>query len=272
MLNRHLLLSFVCGESILHAPEFRVFLASARRRLPSTVDKVLYTTSDTPNDDIRMIESFGFATCRTDQIRGNYLRDRWRVYAQDLHLSRDSYQHVCIADSRDVLFQDDPFAILDAWLIKRGCDALVFSEGMSHRECPWNANDQLAFQSACAPWQCDFNDWPVANAGVLLGKLSALRQLCCVLYVAMLPIADRCTDQAALNYMVNTLFRYSSQYHVEKPSDCPLVVTGQGIKNGHVTVAFDGQIRHPDDRRPYCIVHQWDRTEYHKSVVAQFDS
>jgi hypothetical protein len=268
--QRDLLLTFARGDGVFRAQEFTVFLRSAQAVLPPSVDKVLYTPLETQEQDAQLVERHGIAVCRTSQVRGNYLRDRWKVFHDDLWRSRGHYRYVCISDARDVLFQADPFPLLAARLQVRGCQVLVFAEGMAHRQCAWNTNEQQAFQQSCVPWQAPFADWPVANGGVVMGQFEEVRQLCLLLWIAALRIAGRCSDQAAMNYLLHVPLREVSTFQVERPLDSVLVVTGQGVQKGHVGVFFDGQVRHPETHEPYCLVHQWDRTEYRKDILRRF--
>jgi hypothetical protein len=105
----------------------------------------------------------------------------------------------------------------------------------------------------------DIGDKFVVNGGVSLGTWRALMDYHLLLWGTMLKSRGRCTDQAAINYLM-TVLEHDETYSLSFPQHDWLCLTGEGVKEDVVTPQFDdkGVLMNPKGQ-PYCILHQWDR-------------
>lgn len=204
------------------------------------------------------------------------IRDRFLFYWDFLTNNKDYYR-VLLVDSRDVLFQADVFHRLACDMGGIYCQpendkVRLISEGMLHRDSPWNINDQIKCQRALGVFSGNHLDFPVLSGGVMLGPLEKIRQLCMLVWSTTLHNGGGCTDQGVLNY----LWRYLSQdddYVLHDPTIDDLVATGEGIKIGLNPSPYfqDGSLHCPATKRPYGIFHQWDRTEHASEIRKAFE-
>lgn len=185
------------------------------------------------------------------------LRDRHRHYRDFLLKNKNAYRKTLITDSKDVVFQRDPFENANVHWYEF---IYLVGEGMNHVQSGWNLIDQYEAQRN-AP-QLDYRDWPVINGGVMLGTSGMLRNLLLMWWSMMTRSAGKCTDQGFLNYLYNGYLQDETCYFVKEPQRHLFCVTGEAIKEGLVDIEFrDGQFIQPLSQQPYYIVHQWDRVE-----------
>jgi hypothetical protein len=177
-----------------------------------------------------------------------------------------------------VIFQSSPFVWVEKWRKryenvegnKSFLDHFVIltSEGFRTSRSGFACVDNFEFQRD-VPKECmkDIGDKFVVNGGVSLGTWRALMDYHLLLWATMLKSRGRCTDQAAINYLMATL-ENDETYSISFPQHDWLCLTGEGVKEGVVEpnakelgMGFDdnlGILKNPKGE-PYCMIHQWDR-------------
>lgn len=107
------------------------------------------------------------------------------------------------------------------------------------------------------------------NAGVVMGTVPEVMRFCLLMWSMYLKTQGRCSDQAALNYLVNGPLAHDN-VHYPVRLEYPLVLTGEGVAKHGVKVGFDGMVFNPETLEKYCVFHQWERTEYRQAILDRF--
>lgn len=211
-------------ENIAHLDTFKIFVNSIE--YCGFKGNVIYCTNDLSIETRRSLngEIIDFGNIH------ELVKDRFLAWNN--LLTEREFNRVLLVDSRDVVFNSNPFDIQTSdeflWLCK---------EGMKHRDSEWNSQDQKIFQESHG-FNLDYADWNVVNAGVIFGDANSIKDLC--LDIWALAYCSSGTDQAALNYLAHT-------YKFDFPK---YALTGEALKNGFIKY----------EHLP--IFHQYDRTEY----------
>ncbi len=264
-----LILTYGSGNAI-ESPTFWVFVNSFIKHIPNA-DLVVLTHDMNPVVRTKL-ENRGVTIVDVPAGEMYYLyRDRHLHFWKYLNEHGHKYEHVLITDSRDVVFQANPFDWIDVWKdrfkdIKGNKDFLnhfvvVMSEGFKRSQCGFACIEHFEFQrDVPTPHLKEDNDRWVCNAGVTLGTPRAIQDFEMLMFSVTMKTMGRCTDQATLNYLMYILDN-DDAYHIAHPHLDNLCLTGEGVKSGKVTsVLSDGKLYNPKDQL-YYIVHQWDRLE-----------
>jgi hypothetical protein len=196
----------------------------------------------------------------------NILRDRWLAFWR--YIEPELHDYVVITDARDVIFQRDPFAFCERISEDR---VILTGEGFAHKQSPFNLIDQFEAQRELGDFQIAQADWPVMNAGVLAGPADKVKQLCLTIWSNCLRCRGRCTDQGVFNYLCYYL-RQDPVYYVANPNEDPWCITGEALKENLMDIEVvyqDGELR-MNDKTPYFIFHQWDRTKYCEEILQKY--
>ncbi len=270
--TRNLVLTWASGEGFCRQKGFEVYLKSLAA-IPNA-KKVVFT-HDMPDDICQMVEDHGAAVMMVpaDEISSYIQRDRFYVYWQYLLEHGHKHPYVLATDSKDVLFQRNPFDWITVWQRRfteiagnhKFLDNFVIltSEGYKHKRSVWNLQEQFQFQSDVRePFRREMSDTYVLNSGVCLGTPDALKNYFFTLWAVHMKSFGACTDQAALNYLYRFL-RDDETYSVSQPWSDTLCLTGEGVKQDWIPQPRikDGMLWFPEERidEPYYIVHQYDR-------------
>jgi len=90
--------------------------------------------------------------------------------------------------------------------------------------------------------------------------------------MSSLKSSDRCTDQAAVNWLMYYLDD-DDAYQVSFPQHDNLCLTGEGVKEGAVKPKFEKGRAFNQSGKLYYIIHQWDRIDAIKEeILAQWPS
>lgn len=193
-------------------------------------------------------------------LRFVYIYDFLRNHGRD-------YRYVITTDVRDVIFQNNPFLLLDN-RVSVGCPHKIVaaSEAIRIKDESWNRNN---IQKNFGEYFYNVvKDYPVCNVGVFGGRMEYVRDLCFHIYQLSLSRPDWVADQAAYNMLINV-----------SPWKQIVEVTGLSTAwalNAHVTnkpdqldefgpfllekrpYMEDGVVRNSYGL-PFSIVHQYDR-------------
>ena len=242
----NLLLTWASGK-IFKSEEFKVFLRTSKI---VNAEKVMFSHDFTP-EDVTLVEKYGFTLIEARNVLDPIL-DRHFHYWQ--YLLGKKYEKVLHIDSRDVLFQRDPFDI-DVKKI------MFVIEGMPCSASGFHLIEQLEYQKDIPDI---FKKSPrvdcILNGGVVVGTHEAMKSYHLLNWVCSLK-SRNVTDQATLNYLFNYLRR--DGYEVAPPDYC---LTGEAVKEGFVKPIYEnGEFYSPVGK--FAIFHQWDRTEYREDII-----
>jgi hypothetical protein len=173
----------------------------------------------------------------------------------------NSVSRVIMVDCRDLVFQYNP----THWLDLQECDPIVFSsEGIKHQHEPWNKKTMIECYG-----QRHFDilaNRNVINAGVIAGDLEEMISL---MYLQDLWIGKAMSspcDQSSLNIIVN---QHYGQYTVTTDSDAWALQLHVKIFSGQPLKITSNGILVNDMNQPYCIVHQYDRSQQLDKIIKQ---
>lgn len=262
---KKLIATWASGEEFCNSIGFATYLKSLKVFSSSVVDIVVFT-HDMPLNIRQKLSSFGILVEDVEPSDVHFLiRDRNLAYWKFLIKHHDEY-HLCIfTDSKDVVFQTNPFNIF------RSSDfcALV-SEGMTHAQSGWNSIDQFECQRNVREFEISLSNEQVINGGVIIGSPHRLRELFLLLWTNTVRAVGNCTEQAVLNYLYQFL-KHDRDFYLCDPKTSSFCLTGEAVKEGYFKPVFqDGLFLHPETKVPYAIIHQYERTEYKEAVLAQY--
>jgi hypothetical protein len=196
----------------------------------------------------------------------NRFYQMWRF----LQRQETDFRHVLAIDVRDVVFQRDPCAWLEANLGEMKIN--VGSEGYRLAEEPWNSEVVLASYGPEVHGSVAARE--VYNAGTIAGRGPVMKDLALNVFLCSRHNRIPYTDQPALNILLS-LEPYRSITRFNRPGDdwaCQAATTAAGsdylAKQGTPPTwspVFDGDYVYAHDGAKYCIVHQYDRVPEWKS-------
>jgi hypothetical protein len=198
-------------------------------------------------------------------------RDRHLHFYNYLKKFGSNYEKVLICDSRDVVFQNDPFVWCDKNIKKQNFVAFT-AEGFKRSESGFACIEHFEFQrDVPRPYLKENNEKWVCNAGVTIGSTKEIQEFEFLLFVTVMKTIGRCTDQAALNYLMH-FFEEDPKYHISLPQNESLCLTGEGVKLGSVEpILQNKELICTKTGEPYCMIHQWDRLNYlREEILAQY--
>lgn len=172
----------------------------------------------------------------------------------------NTYKHVLTTDTRDVIFQDNPFNILALEY-----NSLIFScEDLKYRHEDWGAHNILSgFGQAI--WSLA-HDWDIYNVGVIAGHAEHIKSLCYLLYT-MTKGRYIPSDQSAFNVLIHTMPLGDVWFSSHNDGWAAQIGTTLDPQKSHYIpnllatppVIDNGIVMCPRMKRPFNIVHQWDR-------------
>ncbi len=251
-------LTLIAGEAFSTSAGVRVYLQSLAHAF--TGDKYVLVFDITAQRE-KEIQDGGFIVARVPPV-ANLLRNRWRLY--DAFIAATSYERYLISDSKDVIFQGNPFDYPLA-----ADTAFLAGEGMLHRGSVWNIQDQVGLQRGLSV-TVECNNWQIINGGVQYGTRQKMKELSGAMCQTMFgPMV--CTDQAALNYIYHTALKNDPGYILALPDAQAFCATGEPIRAGAAMVGYElhwnGKELYGPHVGIYRIVHQWDRTPFAEYIL-----
>jgi hypothetical protein len=262
----NLAITYLSNNSYCRNPMVLVYAYSLQRHFNG--DAVIMT-HDMNEENTNLFTRLGFRVIQFDPPPEdvNIFCYRWRTLYQFLRDNETRYRLVFFTDAKDVYWQGNPIPIVDRMLGSMG-GVMLCDEGLSHRQCSWNAKEQLKLQNALGT-NDDIADWKVVNGGVTAGSLNAMMRYAHLIYtISQIRSNIGVTDQC----YVNNLFHHQKHdpncpYFLINPDRIPWCVTGNTIKNSVEPKQWvDGKLVDKEGR-PYVMFHQWDRTPMRKQIL-----
>lgn len=240
--------TWIDGNSFCELKEIHVFLNSLKQNVESDVFVFTNEISDKMRE---IIYGLNFNLVEIKDPVVCVVRDRFYYYWK--YVVENKLQgNLLHVDSKDVLFQSDPF--------KFNCEKSIFliEEGMKHEQSPWNMRDQHRHQRQLNSFHSDWRTWNVLNAGVMYGDANKLANLFFLIWSNLLTVKNESgTDQAVLNYLYHEHLFLDENIKIAPKNFC---LTGESIVYGFVTPELED----------FCIFHQWDRTEFKEEILKKW--
>lgn len=267
--SENVLLTWASGVSYEQSETFEIFLKSAAEHCRCNKYLMTHSLSYTAK---RKVIDHGFHLLEIPPSEADWVvRDRFLHYSKFL-MEIAGHPYALVVDSRDVLFQDDPFErmISIPMETRNSFDGIshflprfyVASEGHVHEDSEWNFQDQHKLMNLFKPY--DFGSWEIINGGFQYGSRLNLAELFETIYELSNPYGRIAppTDQAVLNYLVHTGL---SKPTILDPLEHSVILHGEPLKTG--ALQFDLLTANYER---YAIFHQWDRTKYADEIRAKY--
>jgi hypothetical protein len=229
---------------------------------------VHFFTHEMPDDVRLQLEELGYFVHLVEEDVRFITRDRFYHYWK--FLLGKNYKYVLAVDCKDVVFQDSPFFWLEDRVSVLDRFVYLISEGMVHRQSGWNLIEQFEFQKNVMGFLWECRPDPVLNGGVMLGTQEDLANLFFMIWSVSIRNIGNCTDQAGLNYLYHFL-KNDQKYKIACPHEENFCITGEAIKEGYISPEVrDGIFYNSTSKKPYYLVHQYDRTVYLEDVFSRY--
>lgn len=273
--KENLVLTYASGDSIFKNDCFWVYVNSLKNI--ENADAVILT-HDMPDEARDKLISKGIEIVDVSAKDIHFLyRDRHLSFYNYLNNHGHKYKYVLVTDSRDVVFQANPFEWIALWKeryknIKGNLDFLnhfvvMISEGFKMSRSGFACIEHFEFQrDVPMPYMKEDKDRWVVNGGTFLGTPRALQDFHFLVWITTMKTIGRCTDQATINWLMYYLDN-DEAYQVSFPQHDNLCLTGEGVKEGAVEpILKDGKLFNPKEKL-YYMIHQWDRLEGLKEEI-----
>jgi len=224
-----------------------------------------------------------FAFKSNDELRRFEYRDNFSIVVERfLHLwyflknAKDKYRYIISTDVKDVIFQTNPSTWLENNL--RDKEINVASESIAYTDEDWGNNNLL---KSFGPLIHEHNKNNIVyNAGTISGKIDTVLDLFLNIYMLCNGTSHFIEggggpDQAALNVLLN-LKPYKDITNFAGSDDgyaAQLGTTGPQIYGKYGTklvdkspIILDNMIC-TSDKKPFSIVHQYDRVPEWKKII-----
>jgi len=225
-------------------------------------NKFVCLTDGIDSKYISKIEEYGCEIITEPRKNKKIFTNRW--YSFWKYLSKSDCDKVIITDSRDVLFQHDPFSYCPEFAVGVCC------EGFEHQSSSFNMIDQMNLQKNQMEDLENYTDWCVVNGGVCISYRKNIIDFCFLMWSNCLG-RPFCTDQAVLNFIYNNLKSTGKMYLFDPRKDS-FCLTGEAEKEfllPYDVQMIDGLIENQKKDR-FCVFHQWDRTKFSNQILKRF--
>jgi hypothetical protein len=200
--------------------------------------------------------------------------ERFLHFWNYLKNSKDEYRYIISCDSRDIIFQRDPFRWLEVILSRNTHINFIASEEpcFYKDETFWGAQN---FYHSFGPVAYNhIKDRVIYNAGTIAGRASHVIDLFALIYYISINNKVQNPDQAAYNFLLS-LEPYKSMTHFSSPEEDFAAQVGILMhpqfdeKRIGPKPIWDGNYLYTQNRNRYCIVHQYDRDKELLAFVNQ---
>lgn len=256
MIMKDLLVTYVQGEKFFNNFDCEIFMNSLSKF--KTFEK-LCIVKDISDNSVNILKKYFDHVIFPDHSINFPNSDRFIAYYEWLVKHPNKYEYVFHVDFRDMIIQKDPFEYMKQF---PEYDAFLTVEGMKISDCQCNSFWANNFNELLLSHQQDFTDHLVINTGTIGAKYSTFLNFCLLMFTNTNRISKNYTfDQAVFNYLY-PYFIQNPTIKICHPYDSNFIVTGEGVKRGHVDIKFDGKKVFNLNDEQYYVVHQWDRLEF----------
>lgn len=276
--EKNLALTFASGHEFFKDKCFWVYIRSFFKNVQEA-DLVIITHEMSKEVEDNLLNEGVLEIIRVPPAEAVAMfRDRHLAYWKYLNEHGHKYEHVISTDSRDVVFQANPFDWIPEWKeryasIKGRHDFLnhfviLMAEGFKMSQSGFACIEHFEFErDVPRPYLKEDRDRYVLNGGTFLGSSRAMQDWHFLVWITSMKTIGRCTDQATVNWLMYYLDE-DDTYQASFPQRDHLCLTGEGVKEGAVEpiLKTDGKLYNPDGKL-YYMIHQWDRLQYLKEDI-----
>jgi len=256
---KNLLVNFSVGDKCIDSLEGDIFLRSLSKF--KTFEKAVFVSNVSPNNIKKLEKYFDIIIPNNENLYTSYLAlYNWLVQ----HI--DEYKYVMHSDLRDVIIQKDPFEFFES---NPETNMFYSLEGMQIKDNDCNLWWEQSLKSILRSHNSSYENEYVINGGIFGGKIEHMINHCLMMF-------SNTNRKSQFLVMDQQFLGYLSQYLKANPKNMlchpyndTFACTGEAIKRDNVEVYFDGNYVTNKDGEPYCIFHQWDRTELSKHFISK---
>jgi hypothetical protein len=249
---KNLLVNVSVGDKCIDSIEGEIFLTSLSKF--KTFKKAIFVNNVSANNIKKLEKYFDLIVPHNESLSTGYL-----VLYKWLTAHVNDYDYVMHSDLRDVIIQSDPFKFFES---NSDINMFYSLEGMKINENQCNQWWADTLRTALRFHNTPYDNEYVINGGVFGGKIEHVINHCLMMYSNTNRITRfDLVDQQFLGYLSQFL-KENSKNMLCHPYQDNFACTGEAIKRDNVKIYFDGKTAANKDGLPYCIFHQWDRTEY----------
>jgi len=251
-MKRNLLINFSIGDKCIDSLEGDIFLKSLDKF--DSFEKAVFVNQVSDRNIQKLSKHFNIIIHNDETMFTSYI-----ALYQWLSQNSSKYDYVLHSDLRDVVIQEDPFVFFQE---NPEINMFYSLEGMQIKE-----NECNLFWENITRTILNTHNWPyqseqVINGGIFGGKIDAFINHC----LLMFSNTNRkekfvVLDQQFLGYLGQFL-KVNPKNKMCHPYLDTFACTGEAIKRNNIEIYFDGEKACNKEGKPYCLFHQWDRTEY----------
>lgn len=248
---KNLLVNFSVGDKCIDSLEGDIFLNSLAKF--KTFEKAVFVNNVSPQNIKKLERYFDIIIPNNENLYTSYLAlYNW------LSEHVNEYKYVMHSDLRDVIIQTDPFAFFES---NPDINMFYSLEGMQIKENDCNLWWEQSLRTILRSHNSSYEEEFVINGGIFGGKIEHMINHCLMMF-------SNTNRKSQFLVMDQQFLGYLSQFLRKNPKNMlchpyidTFACTGEAIKRDNVEVFFDGKQVTNKDGVPYCIFHQWDRTE-----------
>lgn len=251
----NLILNYCWGNKLFDNDDFLIYLESLDS--VKNVDKILLVK----DCDISQISKIAHHYDKVIEFKKDILYLD-QVFYEFLCSCSDAYEYVLMCDSRDIIFQKDPFD----YIIKQNKNLYLVCEGMQVQDS--DPNYDWMFRLNKTQWQHDDKIYTnqVINGGVLAGKIEHL------IYLLLISFTNT-NRNSRYEFYNQTIYSYIEFYlrlanfvEICHPLNSLYCITGEGVGKHNIPMKIVNGIACNENDEPYFILHQWDRTFFAEEI------
>ena len=244
-------MNYSVGDKCIDSLEGDIFLDSLSKF--KSFEKAVFVSDVSPRNINKLKKYFDIIIPNNENLFTSYL-----VLYKWLTEHVNEYKYVMHSDLRDVIIQKDPFEFFES---NPDINMFYSLEGMKIKENECNLWWEQSLRTILRSHNESYVDEYVINGGIFGGKIEHMINHCLMMFSNTNRKSQFLVmDQQFLGYLSQFL-KNNEKNMLCHPYKDTFACTGEAIKRDNVEVFFDGQYVTNKDGIPYCIFHQWDRTE-----------
>jgi hypothetical protein len=248
--------NFSVGDKCIDSLEGDIFLDSLSKF--KSFEKAVFVSDVSPRNINKLKKYFDIIIPNNENLYTSYLAlYKW------LSEHVNEYKYVMHSDLRDVIIQKDPFEFFES---NPDINMFYSLEGMKIKENECNLWWEQSLRTLLRSHNETYVDEYVINGGIFGGKIEHMINHCLMMFSNTNRKSQFLVmDQQFLGYLSQFL-KNNEKNMLCHPYKDTFACTGEAIKRDNVEVFFDGNYVTNKDGEPYCIFHQWDRTELAQTI------
>ena len=255
----NLLINYCWGDKLFDNFDLEIYLQSLDK-IPDT-NKVLLVNGCNFSDIEKISHHYNMVLqFNRDPI---YLDE---IIYEFLSSISDNYDYVMICDSRDIIFQKNPFE----YMIENNKKLYLTSEGMKVNQSPANYSWIFRLYKTQRDYSEIMFENEVINGGVLAGRRDYMMMLLLISFTnrnrnSFEDIFNQTIYSSVANY-----FKQANFIEICTPDSSAYCITGEGVGKHDVPMKIVNGLACNVNNEPYYIVHQWDRTFFAEEVRSRY--